>query len=320
MSPCPADLCIVGSGTGGAGLLGWDVQSANFDGAGALDLVISGRSITGTATNSGRVFVLLGGTQLATPGSTITLPSSNPDGFIIDPPAQRTNFGISFAAVAGASLGDPDDLVIGANGGLSGATTASAHRVTGRAHVGSGLTNITAPAEFENGPLGNYGNPVRALGDYNGDGRGDLAVGRNGNLGGIVNVYLGLAGGGFNNQAANLLIDGNEFFPTLDDNYGQFMAQGFNPGLGTLGDLDQDGITELLTGSTTPDTGTRGLGNLFYGVSPGVARTRTSADFTYTPSNQQVVPNFVGDINDDGFPDFAIIDSGAGANKVFLFY
>lgn len=321
LSPCPADLCILGAGTGGAGLLGWDITSANFDGAGPLDLIISGRSITSTQTNAGRVYVLLGGAQLATPGTTITLPASNPNGFIIDPPALRTNFGVSIGAVTGA--GSVDDLVIGANGGLASTpspATATANRITGRAHVGTGLTTLNPTNEFENGPLGNYGNPVRALGDFNGDGRGDLMVGRNVNQGGIANIYLGLVGGGFNNQAGNLLTFSNELFPTLDDNYGQFAAHSFHPGLGALGDLDQDGLTEILLGSTTPDVGTKGLAHLFYGSTAATSRSRGSADFTYTPQNTQVVPNFVGDINQDGFPDFALLDSGTGANVIFLMY
>jgi hypothetical protein len=145
-------------------------------------------------------------------------------------------------------------------------------------------------------------------------------VGRNGNLGGIANVYLGLAGGGFNNQAGNLLIFANELFPGLDDNYGTFTAQGFEPGLGTLGDLDQDGATELLIGSTTPDVGAKGLAQLFYGSTTAAGRTRASADFSYLPQNTQVVPNFVGDINDDSFPDFALLDSGTGTSVILLMY
>lgn len=324
-APCPADLCITGVGVGGAGNFGFDISSANFDGAGTVDLIISARTAQSTQANAGRVYVLLGGAQLATPGTTITLPTDNPNGFIINPPASRTFFGVSLAAVRG-TLG-VDDLVIGANG----STTATANRVAGRAHLGTGLTTINAAGEFENGPVGNYGNPIRAIGDFNGDGRGDLALERNGNLGGIVNVYLGLAGGGFNNLAGNLLTFSNELFPGFDDNHGRHLAQGFHSTLGpmlpgapaaALGDLDQDGITELLTGATTADVpaGGKGIASLFYGSAGATGRSRTSADFTYTPQNTQVVPNFVGDINHDNFPDFALLDSGTGANVLFLLY
>jgi len=320
------DLCLTGvAGTtptvnGAIPLFGWDVHSANFDGQGPNDLVITARSVTvNSQAGAGRVFVVLGGAQLnLTPGSSLVLPTSNPDGFMIDPPASRTFFGVSATSVPGP--GGRTDLVIASNGG-NGGTFAGLFFVPGRAHSGTGLTTLTNPLtdviEFDTGAVGNYATPVRAIGDFDGDTFVDIATGRNFNAGGAATLYKGQALGGF--SSGSTLTFTNDMIG-LDDNYGQFMAQGFHPALGLLGDLDKDGTAELLMGSTTPDAGTRGLGMLFYGSIGATGRLRTTADFTYTPTNLQVVPNFVGDINGDTYSDFAVLDSGTGANVVYLLY
>jgi hypothetical protein len=316
VTPCSADLCIVGAGLGGAtgGLFGWDVHSANFDGVLPLDLVIAAR----TANTVGQVFVLLGGAQLATSGTTLTIPASAPNGFIINPPASRTNFGFSVGAVAAA--GGFDDLIIGANGATAGATAGAAFVVAGRSSPGSGLVAIS-PVELDSGAIANFGSPVRALGDFDGDGAQDFAVGLDFNDGGAVNVYRGSAGG-FNSGA--VLQFRNDLTPAVDDNYGTFMACGDRPDLGLVGDLDADGIGDLLVGATAPDTGapagSTGTAQLFYGAAGAQPRARADADFSYAALSGQVVPNFVGDIDDDGFDDFVLLDSGAGPNVAFLRY
>jgi hypothetical protein len=319
VTPCSANLCLVGAGLGGAtgGLFGWDVHSANFDGALPLDLVIAAR----TANTVGQVFVILGGAQLATSGSTLTIPASAPDGFIINPPAARTNFGFAVGAVAAA--GGFDDVIIGANGVTAGATTAAAFSVAGRsATPGSGLVAIS-PVEVDTGTIANFGNPVRALGDFDGDGAQDFALGLDFNDGGAVNVYRGSASG-FSNAAGSVLEFRNDLEPFVDDNYGTYLACGDRPDLGLVGDLDGDGLGDLLVGATAPDTGapagSTGTAQLFYGAAGGQARARGLADFTYAAASGQVVPNFVGDIDNDGFDDFVLLDSGTGPNVAFLRY
>lgn len=319
VTPCSADLCIVGEGLGGAtdGLFGWDVHSANFDGVLPLDLVISAR----TAGTVGRVFVLRGGAQLATSGTTLTIPLSDPDGFIIDAPAERTNFGFAVGAVAAGAF---DDIIIGANGVTAGATTAAVFVVPGRsATAGSGLVAISSPVEIDTGTIANFGNPVRALGDFDGDGAQDFALGLDFDDGGAVNIYRGSASG-FSNAAEAVLEFRNDLTPPVDDNYGTYIACGDRPDLGLIGDLDGDGIGELLIGATAPDVGapveSTGTAQLFYGAAGAQARARALADFTYAAASGQVVPNFVGDIDGDGFDDFVLLDSGPGPNVAFLRY
>lgn len=330
---CAADVCIVGSAVAtNGGLFGWDVHGANFDGAGVNDVVISARTASGVALGAGRVYVILGGEQLAT-GGTRTIPANaattngEPDGFIIDPPAARAHFGFSVAALDnGAS---PDDLLIGANGfppvGSQG-SLAAVFFLAGRAYpaaTGSGLLVIGSSelVQVDTGVVGNHGNPVRALGDFDGDGAGDFAIGHDYAANGAARVFLraGL-GGAFSNQAPFVLDFTNT---TFDDNYGLYIASGEHTGLGLLGDLDNDGLGELLVGADDPDgsgASVFGSAQLFYGAASGVGRDRSAADFAYTSTRGQVVPNFVGDVNADGFNDVALLDSGFGANALFILY
>jgi hypothetical protein len=120
----------------------------------------------------------------------------------------------------------------------------------------------------------------------------------------------------------------------FEDNYASFIAAGSRLGVDeegalivrVLGDLDGDDFAEFFVGSGTPITappGSRGSSQLFYGAVDAVARTRTTADFTHTSTltNGQVVPNFVGDVNGDGFNDIAVLDGALDvADALFLLY
>jgi hypothetical protein len=320
---CPADVCIVGTAV--SGLFGSEVHAANFDGTGTNDVVISARTFN---ANAGRVFVLLGGGQFDVPAGTVfTIPANAAttigelDGFIIDPPASRANFGVSMTSVKNAA--GTDDLIIGANGLTAGAV----FFLAGRAYpavAGSGLLAVGAPApvEVDTGAANDFGNPVRSLGNFDGDPAdlGDFVVGRDFANNGAARVYRRDLEDGFNDADPLLLLDFSNTGP--DDNYGLFIANGEHASLGLLGDLNKDGISELLIGADDDGSASAAFSTaqLFYGTAPAAGRARATADFTYLSTRGQVVPSFVGDINQDTFNDLAILDSGFGANVVFLMY
>jgi hypothetical protein len=319
---CEADICITAADLGGAngGQFGWEVSSTNFDGVGPNDLLVAARF----ANTNGQAFVITGGTQLSVPGTTLTVDPGNlagsPDGFVISPPAGGTQFGFSIGAVG-------NDLLVGALGSTVGPVNGAVYLLPSRpVTLGSGLTALTTPdlIEIDSGPGANFGVSVRGIGDYDGDGFEEFAAGENFTAGGgrgIATVYRGSASG---YSSGSALAFTNNLTPTVDDNYGTFIAAGTHPGFDSIGDLDGDGFADLLVGASTPDSpgGSRGSAQLFYGAPGAGARTRATADFHYTSSlaSGQVIPNFLGDVNDDGFNDLAILDSGTGANVVFLLY
>jgi hypothetical protein len=327
---CGADVCLFGSVAGA--FFGWDVTGTNFDGSGASDVVISARQ-----NNSGRgaVYVLLGGSQFNVPaGTIINVPSGNPNGFVITPPASRSDFGVAVAAVGNGSDGR-GDLAIGASGRIGNTPTdpSALFYKAGEAYppatTGLVAPSATIPLEIAVGSSGDYAVPVRAIGDFDADGFGDLALGRNFSAGGALGaaeLYLR------NESTANTFSAGpGSMFPfpatgVLDNDFATFIATGLHPSLGAIGDLDNDGGTELAIGSLTSD----GSVALFYGprapVLPATTRTvagriRANADFTFTGSSTSLmVPNFVGDIDHDGFNDLAIIDGGSGTDRLILLH
>lgn len=317
---CGADVCILG--TQSAALLGSAVVGANFDGVGPRDVVIG---VQGQNTRIGRVYVLLGGTQL-TSGASFTLPTgSNPDGFQIDPTVTDSFFG-STATLVGSGGDATDDLVIGAIGRTTGPVSGATYFIPGRAHVGTGLTSISAGAaeQFATGTPAQFATAIGGLGDYNGDGNGDLCVAHDfqtASGGGSCTLYLGRSpgdGGGF--SALNALEYNNDVY---DNDWAFYVAAGTAPhGTGLIGDLDGDGLGELLLGSLTTAQFNTGTAELFYGATGAPARSRAGADMQFLTLDQgHIAPAFVGDIDGDGFRDLAIFDTDVGStSRVTLLY
>jgi hypothetical protein len=304
---CGADLCFHSS-EALAGL-GSSVTSTDFDGVSPADIVIGAQS---RGSLVGRVYVILGGSQLNVGGSppVLALPADNPSGFIIDPTSSSRNFGVNVAGV-GVGSDTRGDLVISALGRSVTSPTpetvnGEAFFVAGRALSTLGLTSIAAGPPFAVGTPNFFGSPMRAVGDVNNDGFGDVWVSTNFDLNGVAPVYLGRSTGytgvslfGFTNDV-------------VDNEWGSYVATGFHTALGRLGDVDNNGFDDVLVGSIFAN-GTPGSADLFYSDSTTQNRTRSSADaHISSTANGLITPGFVGDVTGDGFRDIAILDSGAG--------
>jgi hypothetical protein len=304
---CGADLCFHSS-EALAGL-GSSVTSTDFDGVSPADIVIGAQS---RGSLVGRVYVILGGSQLNVGGSppVLALPADNPSGFIIDPTSSSRNFGVNVAGV-GVGSDTRGDLVISALGRSVTSPTpetvnGEAFFVAGRALSTLGLTSIAAGPPFAVGTPNFFGSPMRAVGDVNNDGFGDVWVSTNFDLNGVAPVYLGRSTGytgvslfGFTNDV-------------VDNEWGSYVATGFHTALGRLGDVDNNGFDDVLVGSIFAN-GTPGSADLFYSDSTTQNRTRGSADaHISSTANGLITPGFVGDVTGDGFRDIAILDSGAG--------
>ncbi len=305
---CGADLCLRGETS--LGFFGVEVTGGDFDGDGENDIIV-GASGDGS---QGLVYVVRGGSQLAglSTGTEVSIPSDDPQGFVITPPASSAfDFGTAATALGPLSVlsSGGADLAIGSAADTGSGILRTLWLMESTPYPLAPVTNLVAvtPTAFDTTFLAIP--PVRAIGDFDGDGLTDLAAGNE--FTDRFDVYLRQSGSGVFDETLALSFVDNA---PLNDNYGRFIAEGFVQGLGQLGDLDGDGIAELLAGAESGADA-----NLFYGGA-GVAVNRTLSDFSYTTFSTQAVPNFVGDINGDGHNDFVVLDSGFGANALVLHY
>ena len=137
-----------------------------------------------------------------------------------------------------------------------------------------------------------------AIGDFNGDGYGDLAVGAPAQTasGGEVHLFYG-GPGAFNTTVARVLS-----IAQLGAFYGEVVAN--------VGDLNGDGIADLGVGAPLADIGgavDAGVAYLYLGTGAGIGSLPVT-EFQGTASGQQMGWSIVGagDVNGDGLGDMAI--------------
>ncbi|HTV21382.1 MAG TPA: FG-GAP-like repeat-containing protein, partial [Polyangiaceae bacterium] len=315
---CGADLCFHSSDASAA--LGGGITSTDFNGDGEADLVVGAHNRTADDATQrvGRVYVVLGGSQLAA-GGTFELGGTALNGFIINPPSSGSrNFGINIAA-SGLGNDTRGDLVISALGRNVGGENINAELffVPGRAHPGlQGMSTFATGPAFAIGSPNNFGNPMRAVGDVNDDGFDDVWVSTNFDLNGVSPIYLGRSTGF---SGVSLFGYTND---VVDNEWGAYVATGFHTELGRLGDLDDNGFDDVLIGSAFAN-GAPGTADLFYSDATTQNRKRSAADVTFdSGGNGQMTPSFVGDIDGDGFRDIVILDSGSAlpATTLTLYY
>lgn len=287
----------------------------DVNGDGFLDFALSlpGESAGGTAVNRGGVAVYLG---------------SNLNGlgpiFLEYGTLASERFGTSVSG-AGDLNGDGfDDFVVGAPLWDNGAT-----QDVGRAYVYFGKSS-TVPAPWTlaaqltgAGQAGSqFGMAVAGIGDVNGDGYADLAVGaplHDDGAGrvdaGQVRIYFGGSGTAFDTTA-----DATMSPAAPDSQYGSAISGG--------GDFNGDGRSDFVVGVPrfTAGQNLEGAALLYYG---GAGSFDTTADLTFESNvadlNLGRAFAGLGDVNGDGFSDVSIgaplYDNGqTNEGAVFVFH
>jgi hypothetical protein len=316
-----ADVCLIGTQPGS--LFGWSLSSAgDFDGDGTADLAIGAYQAN---SGAGRQYILLGAAGTMS-GVRYDFPNAvadmNPASFVVEAPTGVLRMGES-ATTPGDFIGGDGrhDLVLSTAGNAPAGALGRVYTVAGRAFSGSGLVTIptTDLTEVATGTAGSFGRLVRAIGDYDGNGRVDVAV-LDATTRGIVSVFL-QGPSGF--SSTNVVRVTNDVASSEGDLMGNTIALGYAPFLGRLGDFDGDSVGDLLLGSVQRGTAPGSL-DLFYGTSPAEARTRSSVDLQLQPTTAgtERVVAYAGDVNGDGFVDVIAGDPGASgaAGQMILIY
>ncbi len=288
----------------------------DLDGDGVTDLAVGTVGDNTGGTNRGAVYVLLLNAD-GTVKSNVKIASGTNGGPTL---VNSDYFGRSVA-----SLGDLDgdgvaDLAVGANRDDTEGTNRGAVYVLLLNSSGTVKNSLKIASGLNGGPAlenGDYfGVSVASLGDLNGDGVTDLAVGANrddtgGTDRGAVHVLFMQADGTV--QSSVKIASDFNGGPPLGD------ADEFGRAVASLGDLDGDGLTDLASGAFRDDTGGTNRGAmhvLFMNSNGSVKRSiKFASGISESPTladNDQfgIALAPVGDLNGDGVIDLAIGANG----------
>jgi hypothetical protein len=299
---------------------GWSVSEAgDVNRDGIPDFIIGARhSAAGGGFESGAVYVIFGtGSGL---GMNFQLSALNGDnGFRVTSPLANEKIGWAVAAAGDINRDGFDDILIGERG--TDTTTGAAYVIFGKASGFAASINVAALTGTDGfkltgvGTGSDTGYDVAGLGDFNHDGFDDIAISAvDYDSHGRVYVVFGKA----TPWAANLnlsTLNGTNGF-SMD---GALSEDNFGYSVAGAGDLNRDGIPDLVIGANAVDVGAAqnfGAAFVVYGTSAPF-----SATFNVTALNGtngfKVLGSVEGegvgcavagirDINGDGFDDIAI--------------
>ena len=252
-------LGFVINGQGASDSSGYSVASAgDVNGDGLADLIVgafASNPDSGRA-DAGRSYVVFGkGSTTAINLSAIALGSG---GFVINGQCSGDQSGVSVASAGDVNADGFSDLIVGAQSSdpAAGAAAGRSYVVFGKA--GTTAIELDAIANGNGGFVINgrcagdkSGNNVASAGDVNGDGLADLFVAAPGadTAGGTDAGRSYLVFGTTSTTAINLAaIDGGSGGFVINGQGANFYSGGGSGGVASAGDLNGDGLNDLLVG------------------------------------------------------------------------
>lgn len=244
----------------GAGYLGVSVAGlGDVNGDGFADIGGGANGFDVNGTNGGRVFVCYGGAAFNT---VVDLQ--------LNGPSAGARFGASLASAGDVNGDGYGDVIVGANEWTNG------NPMEGAAFVflgGTTLSNVAAATIEENFGDGGLGASVAGVGDVNGDGYGDVMVGanlRDANLADVGATLLYLGGAGSFNGSSDAFFGGSQ----LNAQFGSSLA---------AGDIDGDGLSDLIIGEPFRDDNLNDEGGAFVFSALQVGRAFSAQQYSPQP-------------------------------------
>ncbi|NRA93436.1 MAG: FG-GAP repeat protein, partial [Psychroserpens sp.] len=282
-------------------------------------------------TNAGAIYILF----LNADGTVKSKQKiSNLDGGLGSVLGNTELFGASIANIGDLNGDGITDLAVGSSGSDDGYTNAGAVWILFMNANGTvkSKQKISATVGGFGGILNtncNFGGAITSLGDLDGDGIQDLAVGADGNvdsgLGGMLNgaVWILL-------MNADGTVKGEQKISATDGNFNGGLAYDdkFGSSVENIGDLNNDGIVDLAVGAKQDDDGNTNTGAVWIlfmntdgTVNSEVKISDTSGNFEGVLGGADYfgyAVQYIGDIDGDGLPTLMVsarLDDDGGTDK-----
>jgi hypothetical protein len=313
------------------------------NGDGIDDLIVGAPTGDDGGSNAGEAYVIYGvaGTTRGTVDLTGLAAS---DGFIIQGDAAIDQAGQSVSSAGDVNGDGIDDLIVGAIGGDDGGSNAGeAYVIYGVAGTTRGTVDLTGLAASDgfiiqgDEAIDQAGYSVSSAGDVNGDGFDDLIVGApNGDDGGSsageAYVIYGMAG--TSRTTVDLTgLAASDGFVIQGDVAGDQAGRSVS----SAGDVNGDGIDDLIVGAPVGDDGGTAAGEA-YVIFGRAGATRGTLDLsTLSPLDGFIIQgdaaddragfsvSSAGDVNGDGIDDLVVgahfgDDGGSNAGEAYVIY
>jgi len=263
--------------------------AGDVNGDGYSDVIIGAWQYTNGEANEGKAFIYYGSAA----GLSLTA------NWTAENNLAGSSFGFSVASAGDVNADGYSDVIIGA------VNTGSAY-----VYYGSGTGPAATPAwSVVVGSL--FGHSVSSAGDVNGDGYSDVIVGAhnytNGESGeGRAFVYYGSAAG--LPATANWTAEGN------------LASAGFGVKVGSAGDVNGDGYSDVIIGAHTFSPG--GKSFVYYGSATGLPATADWSVVSSQASEFFGIVSSAGDVNGDGYSDVIVGAFGynSGVGRAYLYH
>lgn len=265
------------------------------------------------------------------------------DGFVVQGDRAQDHAGISVSGVGDINGDGIDDLILGAHGGDDGGVSAGeAYVIYGTADSNRGPIDLTTMSRGDGFVIqgdqsyDHIGFSVSGAGDVNGDGIADMIVGGIGvnspgldDPGGAYVIY-GTLGSMRTRLDLTGLASGDGF--KIEGANSQSSAGSSVSG---IGDINDDGIDDILIGATTGYDDPPGSAYVVYGMANSTRETLSLAELALSDgfsilgdSSRDGAGRSVsgaGDVNGDGIDDLIVgapfgDDGGSNAGEAYVIY
>jgi hypothetical protein len=219
---------------------------------------------------------------------------------LISPAGQQAGdfFGNGVSSAGDFNADGLDDVLIGAPGAPNGIGD-------GRAYIyfGSSTPDQIPDVILIGQPTSFFGTTVTLIGDYDGDGYSDIAVGAP--TARKVFIYFG---GPTYDVLPDVVHTGVSLAP-------------FGSSLAGAGDINGDGLEDLIVGASTSNQAAMDTVSIFFGGSPSGSVPNLRLTSLIPGGQFGCSVAFVGDVNGDGYSDFLIgARSESSTGKAYLYF